>query len=75
LVLGSDGKRLAKRHRATAIADYRRAGIAPERVIGLLAATLGLAEPDEPMRAPDLVARYDPARLPTQPTVLPDTPL
>jgi glutamyl-tRNA synthetase len=75
LVLGPDGKRLAKRHRATAIADYRRAGLAPERVLGLLASTLGLAEPGDLLRPPDLIERYDAARLPTQPTILADVPV
>jgi glutamyl-tRNA synthetase len=72
LLLGPDGKRLAKRHRAPAIADYRKAGVAPERVIGWLAASAGLASPAELLRPADLVARYDPTRLPTAPTVLSD---
>lgn len=73
LVLGPDGKRLAKRHHATAVADHRRAGLTPERVVGLLAATLGLAEPHEALRPADLVERYDASRLPTQPTTLADS--
>ncbi len=37
LVLGPDGRRLAKRHGDTRISYYRECGIAPQRVIGLLA--------------------------------------
>jgi len=37
LVLGPDGRRLAKRHGDTRISTYREAGVRPERVIGLLA--------------------------------------
>jgi glutamyl-tRNA synthetase len=42
LVLGEDGQRLAKRHGATAIADYRAAGISSRRLVGMLAASIGL---------------------------------
>src|SRR4029079_10547431 len=38
LVLGPDGTRLSKRHRAIAIADHRAAGESPAQVIGPLAA-------------------------------------
>ncbi len=37
LVRGPDGKRLAKRHGDTRLAEYRRRGVPPERLIGLLA--------------------------------------
>ncbi|MEZ5225323.1 MAG: hypothetical protein R2710_01230 [Acidimicrobiales bacterium] len=41
-----------------------------------LASTLGLCEPDEPVTMADLLARFDPAGLPTQPLVLdPDRPI
>lgn len=43
LVRGPDGRRLAKRHGDTRIAHYRELGVAPERVLGLLAAWSGLA--------------------------------
>jgi glutamyl-tRNA synthetase len=69
LVLGPDGQRLAKRHGATAIADYRAAGIAPERVVAVLAASLGLGRDDERLRPEDLIARFEHARLPTEPTI------
>ena len=70
LVLGEDGARLAKRHAATAIADLRAAGVAPERVVGRLAASLGLAAEGELVRPADLVERFDVRKLPTAPVIL-----
>jgi len=37
LTMGTDGKRLSKRHGATAITDYRRAGYLPEGLLNFLA--------------------------------------
>src|SRR5918999_1100990 len=45
LVLGPDGRRLAKRHGAVTLADRAAAGEPPARVLGWMAETLGLAEP------------------------------
>ncbi|MCS6797859.1 MAG: glutamyl-Q tRNA(Asp) synthetase [Myxococcota bacterium] len=42
LVRGPDGRRLSKRHGAVAIASMRQAGVPPQRVIGRLAASLGV---------------------------------
>ena len=44
LVYGDDGKRLAKRHGAHSLAQIRTDGIAPERVIGWCAWSLGLVD-------------------------------
>ncbi|MFN0131190.1 MAG: glutamate--tRNA ligase family protein [Phycisphaerales bacterium] len=62
LVRGSDGKRLAKRHGDTRVATYRAAGVAPERVIGLIAGWSGL--PREPISSADLAASLDLRRIP-----------
>ncbi len=70
LVLGEDGERLAKRHGAVAIRELREAGAAPERVLGRLAASLGLAAPGEDVDAARLVDRFDPALLPREAIVL-----
>jgi len=70
LVLGRDRQRLAKRDRATAIADYRAAQLAPERVVGWLAASLGLAHEGELVRPHDLVRRFELQRVPLEPVVL-----
>ena len=66
LILGPDGARLAKRHGAVTLADRRALGETPEDALAFLARTLG-------MRATtpaELVAEFDPARLPREPTVL-----
>lgn len=70
LVLGPDGARLAKRHGAVTLADRRARGETPEQVRGMLAATLGLAAPGETPSMDELLGRFDPARLPTEPTIL-----
>lgn len=70
LVLGPDGARLAKRHGAVTLADRRALGHSPAEVRGWLAATLGLAEAGEAPSMDELLARFDPDRLPTGPTVI-----
>ena len=66
LMLGPDGARLAKRHGAVTLADRRALGESPEDVRAFLAGTLGLRA-DTPQ---GLVAEFDPARLPSEPTVV-----
>jgi glutamyl-tRNA synthetase len=66
LVLGPDGQRLAKRHGAVTLSDR---GEGPENVRAWMARSLGLAEAGEKPSPGDLLARFDPARLPREPTV------
>ena len=70
LVLGADGARLAKRHGAVTLADRAAAGQAAVQVRSELAASVGLAAPGEEPSLDDLLARFDPAELPREPTVL-----
>ena len=70
LVLGPDGARLAKRHGAVTLADRLERGESLARVRGELMATVGLAEPGTEPTMQELLARFDPARLPRAPTVL-----
>lgn len=70
LVLGPDGDRLAKRHGAVTLADLAAAGIGPEAVRSRLAASLGLAAPGEPVTMAQLLERFDPDALPSDPWVL-----
>ena len=71
LVLGPDGQRLAKRHGAVALSD-RQEG--PDEVRAWMARTLGLAERGETPSMEDLIARFEPERLPREPIVWsPDT--
>jgi glutamyl-tRNA synthetase len=69
LVLGPDGRRLAKRHGAVTLADRGALGESPQEVLAWMARSLGLAEPGERPTPADLLARFDPARLPLEPTV------
>ena len=70
LVLGPDGRRLAKRHGAVTLADRAMLGEGPEDVVSWMAAGLGLAEQGEKLSARQLVGRFDAERLPREPTVL-----
>ena len=70
LVLGPDGARLAKRHGAVTLADRAAAGASPLQVRSLLAASVGLSEPDEPPSLGELLERFDPRTLPSEPSVL-----
>lgn len=66
LLLGEDGKRLAKREGAFAIADLRRAGAPAEKVIGLLAEWSGLGD-GRPVTAQALAAEFELDRIPREP--------
>ncbi|HET7269645.1 MAG TPA: tRNA glutamyl-Q(34) synthetase GluQRS [Rubrobacter sp.] len=71
LVLGPDGQRLAKRHGSVTLSE-RDEG--PESVRAWMARSLGLAEAGEMPTVKELLVRFDPARLPREPTVwTPDT--
>ena len=64
LVVGSDGRRLAKRHGDTRVAWYRHQGVPAERVVGLLAHWCGIAEQRRPMEAAEFGARFQIEELP-----------
>ncbi|MEA2220835.1 MAG: glutamyl-tRNA synthetase [Solirubrobacteraceae bacterium] len=70
LVLGPDGARLAKRHGAVTLADRAAAGQSPIDVRSQLAASVGLCEAGERPTLGELLARFDPAALPSEPSVL-----
>jgi glutamyl-tRNA synthetase len=64
LILGADGKRLSKRHGATAIGDYAAEGILPEAMVNFLA-LLGWSPGDdrEFMTVEELIAAFTPERI------------
>ena len=70
LVLGPDGARLAKRHGAVTLADRAAAGESALDVRARLAASVGLAAPGERPSLDELLARFDPDALPSEPSVL-----
>jgi glutamyl-tRNA synthetase len=66
LVLGPDRRRLAKRHGAVTLSER---GEGPDEVRAWMARSLGLARGGEMPSPDDLIARFDPERLPREPTV------
>jgi glutamyl-tRNA synthetase len=70
LVLGPDGERMAKRHGAVTLAERAAAGESPLHVRSWLAASVGLAEAGELPALGELLERFDPRTLPSEPSVL-----
>ncbi len=70
LVLGPDGRRLAKRHGAITLRDHAELGLDSRDAVGWMAAGLGMAEAGERLLAGDLRERFDADGLPREPTVL-----
>ena len=70
LIIGPDGRRLAKRHGDTRIASYREAGITSGRILSLLASWCGITElSGEPRTAGDLLGRFNIGFMPRLPIV------
>jgi glutamyl-tRNA synthetase len=67
LVVGPDGRRLAKRHGDTRLETYRAAGVHAERLVGLLGAWSGLIDQPTEMTAVDFRDRFLLDRLPRNP--------
>jgi glutamyl-tRNA synthetase len=65
LVIGNDGLRLAKRHGDTRIAQYRQEGVAPERIIGLIASWSGRSQ-RQPMTLAEFLNWFDIERVSRQ---------
>jgi len=58
LVVGPDGRRLAKRHGDTRLQSLWKQGIRPEAVLGLLAHSCGWTPTAEPITAKELIQRF-----------------
>ena len=69
LVVGPDGRRLAKRHGDTRISAFRAAGVGAERIVGYLAQSLGIVPDGKPIALRSLTGLFDPARIPHRPLV------
>lgn len=69
LVVGPDGRRLAKRHGDTRLSTYRAAGESAGRVLAMLARWSGIDTPPGLERAADLLGRFDLRRVPREPIV------
>jgi glutamyl-tRNA synthetase len=68
LVVGTDGRRLAKRHGDTRLSYYRERGVPAERVVALLARWCGI-EAGRAVLAKELPGRFELARMPREPIV------
>jgi glutamyl-tRNA synthetase len=69
LVIGPDGRRLAKRHGDTRLAHYRSAGATRERVLGLVGYWSGLIETRREADLGELERRFDLGKVPRGPVV------
>jgi glutamyl-tRNA synthetase len=70
LVVGPDGRRLAKRHGDTRLSSLRLAGVRPEMLTGLLAWSCGWLQHVEPIRPRDLLPLFRLDTIPRVPFVL-----
>ena len=70
LVVGEDGRRLAKRHGDTRLSALRGAGVKPEALVGLLGWSCGWLDRPEPIAARELVPRFRLESIPAHPFVL-----
>jgi len=70
LVVGADGKRLAKRHGESRIAQFRAAGVPVEKVVGWAAWRSGQVERPREISAGEVVGCFDPQKLPQERVVL-----
>jgi glutamyl-tRNA synthetase len=70
LVVGPDGRRLAKRHGDTRLAALRAAGVQAEDLVGLLAWSCGWRSSIAPITARELLPIFQLESIPQQPFVL-----
>ncbi len=74
LVIGIDGRRLAKRHGDTRISSYRTAGIEPGRLLSALGRSCGWLSSSEQVNSPlELLPRFSLETIPRTPFVWHDS--
>lgn len=69
LIIGPDGRRLAKRHGDTRVAEFRERGIRAEALMGYLAYSLGFAKTLRCTTAAELLESFNWNEMPSEPTV------
>ncbi len=69
LLVGPDGRRLAKRHGDTRLSFFREAGVRPQAVVGYLAWTLNLVSQPQPVEPRELIGQLLWEKLPRRATV------
>jgi glutamyl-tRNA synthetase len=70
LVVGPDGRRLAKRHGDTRLSTLRHAGVQPQMLVGLLAWSCGWLPQFAPISPPELLPLFRLDAIPPSPLVL-----
>jgi glutamyl-tRNA synthetase len=70
LVVGPDGRRLAKRHGDTRLSAIRAAGVSAATVVGLLAWSCGWLPEPTPITAAELIPRFRLGAIPPRPFVV-----
>ncbi len=70
LVVGPDGKRLAKRHGESRIAQFREAGVTAAQIVGWVAWRSGQINRPCEMEARELVDKFDLAKMPRDRVIL-----
>jgi glutamyl-tRNA synthetase len=70
LVVGEDGRRLAKRHGDTRLSALREAGVSPGAVVGLLAWSCGWLAEVAPVSTAELLPRFRLDAIPRAPFAL-----
>ena len=70
LVVGPDGRRLAKRHGDTRISFYREQGRTPGSILGFLAASCGWCAPGASVSLAELLPRFTLSTIPHAPFVV-----
>jgi glutamyl-tRNA synthetase len=75
LVVGPDGRRLAKRHGDTRLSCLRAAGVTSEGLLGLLAWSCGWQKRIEPINLHDLLSQFRMNAIPPTPFMLEPTHL
>jgi glutamyl-tRNA synthetase len=69
LVVGPDGRRLAKRHGDSRLSHYRAHDVSAHRLLGLLGYWSGLLEERQPTDMAELLERFDIGCIPVKPIV------
>jgi glutamyl-tRNA synthetase len=72
LTVNARGEKLSKRDSGLTLRSLREAGVAPETLVGWLAASLGLIDRPEPCRAAELAPVFSWERVGKETLVLPD---
>jgi glutamyl-tRNA synthetase len=70
LAVNVEGRRLAKRDGAVTLPELAADGMTPDAVLSVIAQSLELTGPGEPVSLDGMLERFDPGRLPREPWVV-----